>query len=264
MTVGTLRPLTALMNVIGHVAANALLRRSLVALACVAGGTGHLPMLICEREARLLMIECIFLPRLGVVTGGALSPQCTVMDIVLAMAVDTSRRRLAIRSIRSMASRAGHGYVGIPERKIRQLVREAGLVELVDVGVAALMFRMAAAALTGRRLGHPAVVARLGADIGSDFLVTVQAQRGLALPVGTVVTVTAFAIDLGVGLGDGPGHDERFDACGMRRGGVWRGEQHKQQRRRQGPQAEHAVSLLRSVHVHGNHMHDAGGYQHEK
>src|SRR3569833_3332626 len=105
MTVGTLRPLTALMNVIGHVAANALLRRSLVALACVAGGTGHLPMLICEREARLLMIECIFLPRLGVVTGGALSPQCTVMKNNQTKTDETRQQQQAKKRNRTMASR---------------------------------------------------------------------------------------------------------------------------------------------------------------
>src|SRR3569833_3338003 len=105
MTVGTLRPLTALMNVIGHVAANALLRRSLVALACVAGGTGHLPMLICEREARLLMIERIFLPRLGVVTGGALSPQCTGGGGGRAGAGGAGRRRRAGGRSRARAAR---------------------------------------------------------------------------------------------------------------------------------------------------------------
>ena len=163
-----------------------------------------------------------------------------------------------------MAACACNGYMRILQWDFRQVVREAGLVELVDVGVAAQMLGVATAALAGGGLGHPAVVTSLGADIGSDFLVTVETQGRLTRAVGAVMAVTAFAFDLGVGLGDRPGHDELLDICGVRRGREQRGEQYKQQRLRQEPRAEHAVALLRSVHVHGNHMHDAGGNQHEK
>src|SRR5262249_8124076 len=64
VTVGALGALAALVNVIRHVAANALLRRPFIMLACMAGGTGNLTMLVREREIRLLVIERIFLPRL--------------------------------------------------------------------------------------------------------------------------------------------------------------------------------------------------------
>ena len=163
-----------------------------------------------------------------------------------------------------MAPGTCHGYVRILQREIRQVVREARLVELIDVGVAAQVLGMAAAALAGGCLRHPAVITGLGADISGDFLVTVETQGGLARAVGTVVAVTAFAFDLGVGLGYRPGHDELFDVRGVHSRCEQRGEQHKQQRLRREPRSEHAVALLGSVHVHGNHMHDAGGNQHEK
>ena len=89
VAVGALRSLTALMHVIGHVAADALLRRSFVMLACVAGGAGNLAVLVGEREGRSLVVERVLLPGLGVMAGCALGSECTAMDVILAMAVDT-------------------------------------------------------------------------------------------------------------------------------------------------------------------------------
>lgn len=89
MAVGALGSLAPLVNIIGHVAADALLRRTLVVLAGMAGGAGDFAMLVGEWEGRLLVVKRVFLPRLGVMTRGALSAECTTMDVILAMAVDT-------------------------------------------------------------------------------------------------------------------------------------------------------------------------------
>lgn len=157
-------------------------------------------------------------------TGRALGTQCATMDVILAMTVDTGCGRLAIRHIGAMAAGTCDGEVSVLQREIRQVVREAGLIELVDVGVATQVLGVTTAALAGGSLWHAAVISRLGADIGGDFLVAVEAQGGLALPVGTVVAITALAFDLGVGLGDRPGHDELFDVRGVRRRSEQRGD----------------------------------------
>src|SRR5882757_4910227 len=249
MAVGALRALAALVNVIRQMATYALLRGAFVPLACVAGSAGDFAMLVGEREGGLLVIEVILLPHLRVVAKRAIGPERAAVNIVLAMAVDAGRERLAIRSVRTMAAAAGHRHVRIFEGEIGQVVREAGLVELVDVGVTTQMLGVAAPALTGGGLLHAAVIAGPGADVSGDVLVTFQALWSLALAVGAVVAVAAFTFELGVGLRNGPRHDEFLDAGGVRGRGEQRGEQHKQQRLRQGPWAEHAVSP-RSVHVH--------------
>ena len=95
--------------------------------------------------------------------------------------------------------------------KLVKVVGESSLAELVYVGVAALVLGMAAAALPRRAALHAAVVPGLVADVGCDFLVTVQTQCGLAAAVGAVVTVAAVALQLGVRLGDRSRHDQLLD-----------------------------------------------------
>src|SRR4051812_42136425 len=122
------------------------------------------------------------------------------MDVVLAMTIDAGGRSLAIGRIRAMAARARHRDMGIQQGEIGQIVREAGLAQLVDISLAAQVLGMAAATLTGGSLRHPAVIAGSGADVSGDFLVTVETECRLAFAVGAIVAVAAFTFDLGVGL----------------------------------------------------------------
>lgn len=62
MAMSTLRSLAALVNVIGHVAADALLRRPLVVLACMAGIARDLTMRVRQRKVCHLVVEAAFLP----------------------------------------------------------------------------------------------------------------------------------------------------------------------------------------------------------
>jgi hypothetical protein len=114
-----------------------------------------------------------------------------------------------------MACIACQGYVRVLEGKVRQVVGETRLVELVYVGVPTQMFRVAASALARGGLWHPAVVAGPGPDICRSVLVAVEAECCLAVAVGAVMAVAAFAFDPGVRLADGTGHDELLDVGRM-------------------------------------------------
>ena len=80
--------LTALVNVVRHVAADAFLRNALVALGGMAGGTGRGLVFVGEREGGLVMIEARLVPGCRVVTGGALRPQRGVVRVIFAVAID--------------------------------------------------------------------------------------------------------------------------------------------------------------------------------
>src|SRR3954469_11364721 len=153
MAVGALRSLAALVNIIRRVAGNALPGRSLVPLARVARGAGDFAVLVGQLESGLLVIEGVFLPGLRVVALCAVGAEVAAVYIVLAVTVDAGGWRLPIGCLGFVASRAGYRHVRILQRKIRQVVGKASLVELVDVSVATQVLGMATAALAGRSLG---------------------------------------------------------------------------------------------------------------
>src|SRR6202035_2735742 len=128
-------------HVVRQVAADALFRGAFVALAGMTGRARHVAMLVGERKTRLVMVEARLLPRLRVMAGGAVSPERTVVNIILAMAVDAGRRGLAIRGRGMMAGATREGHVRILQGKVRQIVREAGLAPLVDIRVATQVLR---------------------------------------------------------------------------------------------------------------------------
>ncbi len=117
-------------------------------------------------------------------------------------------------------------------------MRESRLAQLIDVGVATPVLRVAATALTGRAALHTAVVARLIADVGGDFLVAVQAQRGLPGAVGAVVTGAAVALQLRMRFRDRSRHDQCLDAG---RPGTGTERQGEKQRRRGDPGRGHGA-----------------------
>src|ERR1700716_3505452 len=137
VAVGALRPLAAFVHVIRQVAADALLRCAFVTLAGMTGRTRHVAMLVGERKVRPVVVETRLLPPLRIMAGGAVGPERTVMNIILAMALDAGRRGLAIGSRGTVAGAAGEGHVRILQGKVRQIVRETDLAQLVDICVAA-------------------------------------------------------------------------------------------------------------------------------
>lgn len=96
------------------------------------------------------------------------------------------------------------------KREIGQFVVELSATQLNDVSLASLMIRMACAALTGAGVGHEAMIAAVQTDVGSNILVTIQAQRGLRSYVGTIMTVRAALLLLDMGLSQFARHQQRF------------------------------------------------------
>ena len=239
MAVGALGPLAAPVNVIGHMAGDALLGRPFVALTGMAGGAGHLAVFVSEGEFRFVVIEVSLPPGLRVVARSAVRAQCAPMSIVFLVAADAGGGGLAIWRVRAVATAAVERQMGAIEREAGKLVGKSSLAQLVYVGVAALVLRMAATALPRRAALHAAVVPGLVADVGCDFLVTVQTQCGLAAAVGAVVTGAAVALQLGVRLGDRSRHDQRLDAG---RPGTGAERQGEKQRRRGNPGRGHGAT----------------------
>lgn len=163
------------------------------------------------------------------------------MSVVLPVTIDAGGRRLSVRGAGPMTGLAGNRHVRLRQREVRQVMREAGLAQFVDVSITAQMFGMAATALSGSGLGHPPVIAGFRADIGGRVLVAVEAQYGLPVPVGAVMATAAIGLDLRVRLTDGPRHDELLDVCRAASRSERRCEQGKQQRLRQGPLRKHEV-----------------------
>src|ERR1700759_1532558 len=100
------------------------------------------------------------------------------MRVVPAMTVDAGRRSLPVRHSGGVATAASERHVCAGERKVSQLVSEARLVELVDIGVASQMLRMTSAALTRGGFGYTSMVAGLRGNVGCDLLMADQAQGG--------------------------------------------------------------------------------------
>lgn len=139
------------------------------------------------------------------------------MDVILAVTLDTGRRRFAKCHRRLVTSAAGHRNMRAVERKVAQIVREAGWIQLVDVGVAPQVLGMAAAALAGLRLWHAPVIAGLAPNVGGDLLVTVQAQRGLPITVRTIVAAAAVLLELCMRAAHRPRHDEFLETGRLRK-----------------------------------------------
>ncbi len=217
VAIGALGALTPAVHVIGQVAADALLGRAFEVLARVAGRARHVAMLVGEREFRLVVIEARLAPCGGHVARGTVDAEGAAVRVVVLVTTDTSCRRFAIRSIGAVATGARERRVRSLQRKVGEIVGKTGLAELVDVRVPALVFRVAAAALAGGGRGHAPVIAGLGADVGGDLLVAVEAQRGLPVAVRAVVAAAAITLQLRMRFAHRPGHDQLLDtgrACG--------------------------------------------------
>jgi len=137
-----------------------------------------------------------------------------------------------------VAARALQRRMRAVESEVGQVVCEAGLVELADVSASSEVLRVTTAALTRSACAHAAVIPPLAADVRSDFLVTIQAERRLTIAVRAVVAVAATAFQLRVGLAHGSRHDQLLDRHGPRCLGG-QGEYHEKKRLRVEPENGH-------------------------
>ena len=115
-----------------------------------------------------------------------------------------------------VAAAALERRVGALEREVGQAMIEPRAIELNDVGLAALVLRVASAALAGAGIGHAPVKAQMVAHVARDFLVTIETQRGLAADVGAIVAVGAGLLLLHVRAGHFARHQQGFHRCRMR------------------------------------------------
>lgn len=169
------------MHIIDFVAARALIWRLLEIRAAMALVAGDLFMRAVQGKGRLAVIKLRVTPVFGgmaTVTRLALLP---LMHIVILVAIDTLTRRVAERFARHMTLRTRGVEMPPLERKVGQQMIEAMRIELNDIGIAALMFRVADTALTLRhaRLLAMKTLGRL--DVSGDLVVTVQTQAALFL-----------------------------------------------------------------------------------
>jgi len=220
------------MDVIGLMATDAPLRCALVMLARMAGRAAHGLMLVGQGKTRAAMLEAGRQPICHPMTGGAVTAEIATMHILLAVAAGTAVRCLAVGLGRRMAAHASKRRVRPAQGKLAELVTEAGHTQLVDVRAAPEMLGVTAAALSLRRPRHAPVIAAAGADVGGNFLVTIQTQCALRIAVAAVMTEAAIAFQLGVRLRHRSRHDQLLDAGSA--GGLqqWAAEQQREQRLR--------------------------------
>ena len=131
--------LATLVNIVGCMTTDAFLGGAFVALAGVTGRASGLGVLVGERKRRPVVIEVSLLPRLRVMTGGAVPAQRPVMRVNLIVATDASVGSLAVGHVGRVTTPAGQSNVRVPQRKVRKIMCEAGLIEPRDVGVASVV-----------------------------------------------------------------------------------------------------------------------------
>ena len=109
--------------------------------------------------------------------------------------------------------------VSAEEFEISTRVIEPFLVDGRNVGGTSFVFRMAVSTVI---VVKPAVQAALGAHVGGNFLVAIDAQFCLCLLVKTLMTLLALVLVFGVPRDDFARHQHLFDR--LRRGPAGKGD----------------------------------------
>ena len=143
VTITTSVPHLPPVGVLGGVAILALAESFLVTVPGVTKATIRGEMGPEEREIGLVVIEPGAIPALGLMAIRAVLPQLSVVPIVVAMAVDTQARGLAIRLAADVARGTSHRGVNPLQRKIRHVVIEGLGSEAHDISASAPVLGMA-------------------------------------------------------------------------------------------------------------------------
>jgi hypothetical protein len=107
VTVAAVRALTAPVRIIRGMTAATGFGDSLVALAGMAGGTGHFRMSVGEWKTGGGVIEVSLPPGIGLVTGAAIGSQGAAMGVVFPVTGDTVGGRAAVGRVGGMTTGAG-------------------------------------------------------------------------------------------------------------------------------------------------------------
>ena len=154
------------------------------------------------------------------------------VGVFLTMTADAGLWSLPIGYVRFVATFAIEADMGALQREVGEPVVEPRLAEACDVRISAKVLGMAPTALAGGRLAHASVVASFSADVFGDVLMACQTKRVLMLAIRDVVTLGAFAFDVGVCLAHGARHNEFSEAGGVGPFAEPHGEEHEKQRSR--------------------------------
>lgn len=131
------------MDILGRMAADALLRQTLPFLPCMTGQAGSGSVLPGQRKAGLRVVERQrFLPIEYRMTTLAVSTQTAKMRVLLGMTGRTGCRSPAILVAISMTSNAGCFGMPTDQRVVGQIVIEAVLFERDQRKLATVMFAM--------------------------------------------------------------------------------------------------------------------------
>lgn len=172
-----------LVEIVFRMATEAVCRCVLVCLVDMTVRTGRLDMFAEQRPAGGLVIELGRQPVDRAVTISARFTEKALVNVVLAMTVDTLVRCIAVLVAGLMtAVTISFGVLAL-EHKVSQPVVEARFIKNDDLRISAFMFRMAGSTAILCYLAVTSVIALLGRHIICHVLVTVEAE--LSLP-GTV------------------------------------------------------------------------------
>lgn len=212
MTGRTILAETAFVHIIGPMTADASLGQAFIDLVRVAGLTPHGLVCALERELRPRMVERRDLgPAPLIVTTFASAPEISLMHVVLAMAGDALRRRLAELDARPVTRLAFGRLVTTPEQIVCQLVLKRHGIELHDVGVSPRMIGVAGLAGLTFDVRRLAVKSGGALDIRIDIRVTFAAEPGLRLLVERLMALVAALLELPVRLDELPRRHELLE-----------------------------------------------------
>src|SRR5271166_441227 len=205
------RTARAAVLIVGRMTSDARFRRLLVVAFDVAGIAGDRLMRARELEIRLVVLELAARPSLRAVALAAGFRQLAAVNVIGLVAADAGRRRLAPGLARLVAGVAGERKMRAFEFEIGQAMIELCAVELHDIRIAALVFRVAGAAFADARVRHAAVIALVFVDVGRGLFVAIEAERSLRARVRAVVTIAATLFLFDMGARDLARHQQGLD-----------------------------------------------------
>lgn len=144
-----------------------------------------------EGECGLCMVKMRADPTIDVVAIVAGTGELPLMVVIFLVAADAGRGCLAISLAGLMAALAPERAVCASQRKIGALMIELGDIQSHDIGVSSQVLRVAADAPARSCIGHTPVIALVVSEVGSDWLVAVEAQRALPRPISPIMAIAA-------------------------------------------------------------------------
>jgi hypothetical protein len=188
--------------VLVDVAAHALVERRVRAGQCVA-----------RRE---LVIEAHVRPARFRMAVRARFAEIAEMPIVVAVTTDALRLGRVEGRFRRVAVDAHEVGVLAEQLEVSEPVIERALVEPQDVGVPALVIRVAGGALLVRHVRRVAMEAGRGREVFRDLVMAVQTQLPLRLPLEAHMARPAFRLVLRMRARERPGHHEPLECFDLR------------------------------------------------